>query len=307
MRFRQEIQALPRGAGLRLGEALADARARLAAAGIEGAAADSRALMRHALGLADRAPPLDEDRALAPDELRAFEAAVMRRLVREPVSRIRGRRGFWRRELALGPATLDPRPDTETLVEAALERLAGLRDRPLRLLDLGAGTGAIAIALLDELPAAFAVLVDRAEAAARIARDNLAACGLADRAGVVVGDWGAALTGGFDVVVSNPPYVRGGDIAGLDPDVRDHDPRLALDGGPDGFDAYRAIFADLPRLLAPGGFAVVELGAGQAGEARALAREAGLEVGGVRRDLGGIERALVLVAAAGCRTPGFAG
>ncbi|MBV1704533.1 MAG: methyltransferase, partial [Hyphomicrobiales bacterium] len=156
--------------------------------------------------------------------------------------------------------------------------------------------------------AATAILVDRSEAAARIARGNLAACGMSGRAAVMVGDWARALAGRFDVVVSNPPYIASAAIAALDPEVRDHDPRLALDGGADGLDAYRAIFAGLPRSMGADAFAVVELGAGQAEDVSAIARASGLEVAGVRRDLAGTERALVLRSGSvGCRDAGFAG
>ncbi|MFG1480866.1 peptide chain release factor N(5)-glutamine methyltransferase [Xanthobacter sp. V4C-4] len=221
-------------------------------------------------------------------------ALLLRRISGEPVARILGRREFWSLDLHLSPDTLVPRPDTETVVEEALHLCAD-RAAPLRILDLGTGSGAILAALLVERPAAWGIGVDRAEGAARAARDNLARAGVADRAAVLVGDWGAGLRGGFDLVVSNPPYIEHGALAGLSREVRLHDPVLALDGGPDGLDAYRAIVADLPRLLAPGGAAVLELGAGQEADVARLAAAAGLSVpAAARRDLAGIPRALAV-------------
>ncbi|MBL8587805.1 MAG: HemK family protein methyltransferase, partial [Methylobacteriaceae bacterium] len=194
---------------------------------------------------------------------------------------------------------LDPRPDTETLVEAALAALGPRRGEPLRLVDFGTGSGAVAAALLAELPAAFAVALDRAPAAARLARDNLRRNGLADRAAVLVGDWDAALAGGFDLVVSNPPYIPAGDIAGLAPEVRLHDPRLALDGGPDGLDAYRRLAPAAARLLAPGGLVLFEVGAGQAPAVAALLAAAGLSPAAPARDLAGRERVAIARAPGG--------
>lgn len=185
---------------------------------------------------------------------------------------------------------LDPRPDTETVVVTALAGLAGRRAEPLRLLDLGTGSGAILCALLVEWPAATGLGVDRSWEACRIARANAAACGVGSRALLVCADWTAAARGPFDAIVSNPPYIETGALAGLDPEVRDHDPRLALDGGPDGLSAYRALAPALPHLLAPGGLAVLEIGWSQASAVTALLAGQGLSALATHRDGGGRDR-----------------
>jgi release factor glutamine methyltransferase len=225
---------------------------------------------------------------------------VARRLAGEPVDRILGRRGFWTLDLAVTPATLSPRSDTETIVRAALERIdaEGRRNDRLRLLDLGTGTGAILLALLSELPEAVGLGVDASPAALDVAAANgdLANIG-ASRVEWRLGDWATGLSGPFDIIVSNPPYIPTADIAGLDREVREHDPHLALDGGADGLDCYRIILAQLSGLLAPGGFAVLELGFGQADSVKAIAEAEQLEVAGVHSDLGGVPRAMVLAPA----------
>lgn len=272
--------------------------ATLAAAGVEDADRDARLLLAEALGCAPGDLLLRADAPVTEEAAGTARAFAARRAAGEPVARIRGRREFWSLDFLLSPDTLVPRPDTETLVEAALAACPD-RDAALRILDLGTGTGAILAALLVERPRAFGLGMDRAEGAARTARDNLARNGLAGRACVAVGDWGAALAGagpgrGFDLVVSNPPYITSAEMADLPVEVRRHDPRLALEAGADGLDAYRAITADLPRLLAPGGVCVLELGAGQEAAVAALARAAGLLLDGpARRDLAGTARALV--------------
>ena len=230
-------------------------------------------------------------------EAGAVAALTSRRLAREPVARIVGRKEFWGLPLKLNAHTLVPRPETETVVEAALAALdrGGARTRTLRILDLGTGSGALLLALLSELPAAVGVGTDISAEALACARDNAAALGLAQRASFVACDYGAALAGPFDLIVSNPPYIAHGDIAALAPEVSEFDPLRALDGGIDGLDGYRAIAADAPRLLAPNGSLVVELGAGQADAVISLMRGAGLvPTEPPRPDLAGIARALVL-------------
>ncbi len=215
-----------------------------------------------------------------------LELLADRRAAREPVSRIVARREFWSRDFLLTPETFDPRPDSETVVEAALAAMPSCRN----MLDLGTGSGCLLAALLAERPGAWGLGVDRSPGACRAARRNLE--GLP--AAVAAGDWGTAVSGRFDLVVSNPPYIPSAEIAELMPEVRNHDPRLALDGGPDGLDAYRAILGDLPRLLYPDGTAVLELGFGQAEAVAGLAGAFGLRVGDIRADLGGIPRAMML-------------
>ena len=219
-------------------------------------------------------------------------AYARRRAAGEPLARIEGRRAFWRHEFTITADVLDPRADTETLVEAALSALAGRAGEPLRVLDFGVGSGAILAALLGEWPRATGLGVDASAAAAAVAAANFAALGLGERARTRVGRWDEGLDGGFDVIVSNPPYIPTAEIAGLAREVRQYDPRLALDGGADGLDAYRALAPAIGRLLAPNGRFFLEIGAGQGDEVVAILETVGLRVVERRRDLGGIERVL---------------
>jgi release factor glutamine methyltransferase len=280
-------------------EAHQRAAALLADAGIETPKRDARVLLCEAAAIDHAALLRDPDARLGEDAAARLRSFVERRLAREPVSRILGRREFWGLSLRITPDVLDPRADTETLVAAAVEALRDRRGDPLRILDLGTGSGALLCACLSEFPRAFGIGVDRSEAACRIARENLAACGFAGRGAIVCGDWGEALGEdgigpGFDLVVSNPPYVASGAIAGLGPEVRGHDPRPALDGGPDGLAAYRAIATDLSRLAAPHGVAVVEIGHDQAESAPVCFQQAGWHPVALRRDLENQPRALIL-------------
>jgi release factor glutamine methyltransferase len=269
-------------------EALRRAAALLAAAGIDEPRREARLLLAHALG----ATPEDLLRDPARSAPACFDALVARRAAREPMALILGHSEFWSLPFRVSPATLIPRPDSETLVEAALLACPD-RAAPLRVLDLGTGTGCLLLAVLSERPNAWGLGVDLSPAAAALAARNAAALGLADRTAFLCGDWATALQGRFDLVLSNPPYIEAGDIAGLAPELA-HEPRRALDGGTDGLAAYRVITAGLAGLLAPGGTAVLELGAGQAEAVCALAEDAGLVVAGLRADLAGIGRALLL-------------
>jgi release factor glutamine methyltransferase len=276
---------------------LAVARRHLAqafrAAGIDNPELDARVLIGHALGL-DHAQLAATERTLSEAERAVIARLAARRLAREPVARIVGVKEFWGLPLALSPATLVPRPESETVVEAALAAIGRAPGSSFRIADLGTGSGALLLALLHELPHAFGIGTDRLPGAVAVARGNARRLGLAARAGFVACDFGAALNGGFDLVVANPPYIRRGDIAALAPDVRDYDPAIALDGGDDGLDAYRVIAADARRLLAPTGVLVVELGAGQAAAVGDLLCVAGLcTAGGPHADLAGLPRALV--------------
>jgi release factor glutamine methyltransferase len=201
-----------------------------------------------------------------------------------------GHAGFWTLQLAVSDATLIPRADSEAVVEAALNAFEGGG----HVLDLGTGTGALLLAVLAERPTAWGLGIDRVSAAVRLAARNAATNGLATRASFLAGDWDAALAGRFDLVLSNPPYIATGEIRALMPEVARHEPVLALDGGADGLDAYRLLLERLPVLLAPGGVAVFEIGAGQRGAVESMALAAGLQPVGAARDLGGLDRALVL-------------
>ena len=253
---------------------------------------DARLLVGHALGLDHAALVAQSVRRLTATEAESLDAMLARRLAHEPVARILGTREFWSLPLRITPDVLVPRPETETVVEAVLT--VAERGRPLRIADLGVGSGAILLALLSELPAACGVGTDRDANVLGVARDNARRLGLASRAGFMACDFGAALAGGCDIVVSNPPYVRTPDIATLAPEVRDHDPRPALDGGPDGLAAYRAIAADAARLLAAGGWLAVEIGAGQGEAVSALLAGRGFAVAdGPLRDLAGRPRVVM--------------
>ncbi len=264
--------------------------AALAAAGVADARREARLILAHAAGR-DDAVVFARDVDLDAAGLARFRAAVARRAAREPLSRILGRREFWSLPFGLGPATLDPRPDTETLVAEALARV-GDRGRRLRILDLGTGSGCIALALLSELPMATAIGVDRSADACRVATANAVALGLGRRFHAVCGDWAAAIDAVFDLVVSNPPYIASAEVPQLEPEVACHDPAAALDGGPDGLDAYRRIVPALGRLLAPGGVAGLEVGAGQADAVADLLAAEGFAGVARARDLAGHERCL---------------
>ena len=263
--------------------------------GLDAPELDARLIVGHALGLDHAALAAQSRRVLAHQEADAIAALAARRLAREPVARILGRKEFWGLPFKLNAETLVPRPETETVVEAALANLDGENPklRALRIADLGTGSGALLLALLSELPGACGVGTDISPAALDCARDNALALGLSPRASFLACDYGAALQGPFDLLVSNPPYVARADIAALQAEVRDFDPRRALDGGPDGLHGYRAIAADARRLLARNGALVLELGQGQLGAVTALFAAAGLAPAPPRHDLAGIARALV--------------
>jgi release factor glutamine methyltransferase len=250
---------------------------------------DARLLVGHALGLDHTALAVASARELTQAEAERLDAVLIRRLAHEPVARIRGSKEFWSLPLAVTPDVLVPRPETETVVEAALALVK--RDRALRIADIGTGSGAILLALLSELSNARGVGTDRSERALAVARRNANDLGLADRAAFVVCHFADAIAGACDLVVANPPYIPSDHIETLAPDVRDYDPRLALDGGRDGLAAYRAIAGDAARVLAPGGWLVVEIGIGQAQAVAALLAQAGLAVHyEPRRDLAGLPR-----------------
>jgi release factor glutamine methyltransferase len=284
--------------GGRVALTIADARRdwarRLRECGVDSPELDASILIAHALGLDRAALAAAGSKGLSGADQNAIAAIAGRRLMREPVARIVDIKEFWSLPLRLGAATLVPRPETETVVEAVLAAIdaAGSRSRPLRIADLGTGSGAILLALLSELPNAFGVGADVSMPALEVARDNARRLGFS-RATFVASDMAATLGGPFDLIVSNPPYIASADITGLAPEVRDFDPRRALDGGDDGLQFYRVLAAEGPPLLAPGGLLAVELGAGQAPAVAALFAAAGLAASPPRHDLNGVARALV--------------
>ncbi len=285
-------------AGLTTGATAATARRRLTEAfreaGLDTPELDARLLVADALRLSHAALVAAGERPLEPREIDAIHARAVRRLTHEPVSRILGEREFWSLPLRLDPSVLDPRPETETIVEAALETVKTARSAARRILDIGTGTGALLLALLSELPQAFGIATDISVPALTLARGNARRLDLADRCTFVACNIAAALRGPFDLIVSNPPYIASAEIDTLAPEVRDHDPRHALDGGHDGLDLYRAIAADAARLMAPGATLVLELGRGQERPVSALLAAAGLRVmEPAKSDLLGLPRALL--------------
>lgn len=273
-----------------VGARLRSAAAALAAAGIENAQWEARLLLGHATGLDAAGLLRDRER---PVDAPGFDVMVAARAGRTPLAFLLGHQPFWTLDLLVSPDTLIPRADSEALVAAAV---AAFPDPAIvrRVLDLGTGTGCLLLAALTEFPDAWGVGVDLSPDAVALARRNARRLGLEARSAFTCGDWADALEGRFDLVLCNPPYVTTSDLTGLMPDVARHEPARALDGGPDGLDAYRRVTQALPALLGPGGRGVFELGAGQQLAVSSLGRAAGLDVLAVHDDLGGIARALVL-------------
>ena len=273
---------------------LRDTAVALTAAGIDNVRFEARLLLSHATGLT-----IEQLISRGPDAAPAAAAATLRELTarrvrREPMAYILGEREFWGLPFKVSPAVLIPRPDSETVIETVLDLLPD-RSRKMRILDLGLGSGCLLLTLLREYPQATGVGIEASEAALAVARGNAEALGVAPRARLSSGDWRQAgwsdrLEGPFDLLVSNPPYIESAVVDGLMPEVAAHEPRLALDGGADGFAAYRIIAAEAPRLVVPGGWAVVEAGEGQAPDIATLFGAAGLTPKPARQDLGGIAR-----------------
>jgi release factor glutamine methyltransferase len=258
---------------------------------------DARILVGHALGLDRTALLLAGERRLEATEIARIDRLAARRLRREPIARITATKEFWGLPLRITPDVLVPRPQTETVVEEALAAVdrTGMRARALRIADLGVGSGAILIALLAELPNACALGTDRDPAAVALARENARRLGVAGRAAFVACDFGAAVAPPCDLVVTNPPYIRTDEIAGLEADVREFDPRGAIDGGPDGLAAYRVIAIQARHILAPGACLIAEIGQGQGDAVAGILAAAGF--GGIRivPDLAGVSRVVVAV------------
>lgn len=275
-----------------LGSFLAEAAAALSVAGFDEPRRHARRLLGGVSGSSAAELLSHPERELKQDAADRLRRALGRLIDGEPLSRVLGRREFWGLSFALSTDTLDPRPESETLVEAVLAQIAD-RSAPLSFLDLGTGTGCLLLALLSECPTAIGLGTDIAAGAIRTARSNAAELGLSDRARFLIGDWGGALSGQFEAIVANPPYIGTEELAQLPPEVSRYDPQRALDGGDDGLDAFRAIALDLPALLAPGGVLAAELGSGQAPGVAAIFEARGLTIEAVECDLAGVERCVV--------------
>ena len=275
------------------GRVYRDVVARFREAGIETPELDARLLLSAATGIDDVRLIADPDVVIETGPLAKLKTLVEGRLAGKPVSRLIGTREFWGLDFTLSAATLDPRPDSETLVELVLANVAD-KNAAVRVLDFGTGRGCLLLALLSELTGAQGVGIDCSQDAVRMARQNAAKLGLDDRALFQTGNWGEGLDAAFDIIVSNPPYIPSADLEALSREVREHDPERALDGGADGLDAYRCVFPEMQRLLAQDGFGAVEFGIGQSEDVADIAQDAGLDVYGVATDLGGVQRVLMV-------------
>lgn len=277
----------------RSGQVYRDVVERFRKAEVTTAELDARLLLSAATGVSDVSLIADPNRLLEPEGLASLELLVAQRIAGRPVSRLLGVREFWGLDFSLNVETLDPRSDSETLIEAVLEKIPG-KSAPLRILDLGTGTGCLLLALLSEFSNAKGTGVDCSEQAIEAATQNAEHLRLGTHSTFQVGDWAAGLDGVFDVIVSNPPYIPTGDLSGLSVEVREHDPSKALDGGPDGLDAYRHLFPEMKRLLEPGGYGFLEFGEGQSSDIATIAENAGFEVCEIRADLAGVLRVLTV-------------
>lgn len=269
-----------------------DVRKRLETAGVDTPVLDARLLLETGASVSRLEIITDPRRPVTAAQVEAVNALTARREAREPVSHIIGRKHFWTLDLAVNSNVLSPRPETEFVVEAGLQQLLPA-DAPHRVLDLGTGSGAIVLALLNARSNATGVAVDISEAALEIARLNAEVLGISSRLDIRRGNWAKGVDERFDLVVSNPPYIPTGDIDALAPEVARFEPRLALDGGADGLVAYRTITTSLPGLLKSGGAFALEVGIGQADSVKAMAEEAGLIAAEPWRDLQGIPRVVV--------------
>jgi len=278
---------------MRRKEALDSLKRAFASASIPTAALDARLLCMHALGIDATALLIHDDIFLNAEDMQRLNAFAERRLAGESVARISGMREFWGLPFRLTPQTLEPRPDTETLVEAVLESCWN-RQPAMQILDLGTGTGCILISILSEFPKATGVGVDISPEAVTVATENALLNNVGNRASFVVSDWLENVTGRFDLVVSNPPYIRSSVIAELEPEVRDFDPMTALDGGDDGLVAYRHIVRHGRTVLRDGGLLILEIGYDQKEEITGLGHENGFDVVGFREDLAGHTRVVIL-------------
>jgi release factor glutamine methyltransferase len=275
-----------------IGDLLKDSAARLAAAGIDGAVREVRLLLQAAAGIPIATQIAFPERMVAADAALRFEHLLERRARREPMAHILGQREFWSLAFKVTADTLDPRPDSETLVQAVLDQVPD-RSAALQLVDFGTGSGCLLLALLHELPNASGLGVDVSTAALAVAAENANALALARRASFHRGNWDDGLDPGFDILLSNPPYIPSGDIGALQPEVAAFEPRRALDGGVDGLDAYRRLGPAAMRLLATGGLAAFEIGLGQGDSVRRIMAAAGLRHIATAHDLAAVERCVL--------------
>jgi release factor glutamine methyltransferase len=271
---------------------LAGASARLAAAGIDGSMREARLLLQAAADIPIATQVAFPEREVEPAAVERLRDLLERRASREPMAHILGRREFWSLTFRVTADTLDPRPDSETLVEAVLGQTPD-RSAPLRLLDFGTGTGCLLLALLHELPHATGLGIDISRAALQVAEENAAALGLGARASFRHGDWDEGIEPAFDIIIANPPYISSGDMAALQPEVALHEPHLALDGGPDGLACYRRLGPAAARLLSAGGLAALEIGEGQGESVVAIGQAAGLQHAVTATDLSAVPRCVL--------------
>jgi release factor glutamine methyltransferase len=284
---------LPDLAGDPVSALLDRAAARLANAGINRPRHEARLLLAHLTGLSHAHQIADPDQLLGDDAQSQFERLIARRENREPMSHLTGEREFWSLPFKVNSAVLDPRPDSETLVAAAFEYLPDL-ERAYSVLDLGTGSGCLLLAVLRHRAKAFGTGIDVSQEALRIAVQNADNLDLSRRVSFICGDWGDTVESSFDLILCNPPYITTGEMSTLAPEVARYEPRTALDGGDDGLEAYRELLPQLPRLLRSDSVAIVEIGVGQASDVAAIAKNFGLGVTGIYRDLSGIQRCLAI-------------
>ena len=271
---------------------------RLARAGIDTARMDARLLLAEATGLTAESIFAHPGRPLVEAQAGRFEGLVERRRGRQPMAQILGRREFWSLAFKVTEHTLTPRPDSEILVEAAagwLDGREGGRNAPVRVLDLGTGTGCLLLALLSEFPGATGVGLDVSPRALEVARENARDLGMEKRTRMIQGDWRDGLSGSYEVVFLNPPYIPDRDLEGLEPEVSAFEPRLALAGGPDGLESYRIAISSLAQVLPPGGLAVIEIGLGQAPAVAEISQGNNLQVIEIKKDLANIPRCVLAV------------
>lgn len=277
---------------LTIAEALAEAVEQLEEAGVDSAHLDARLLLSRVLGVSRAYLTMHADAYLSDSELMAFDVLVERRAAREPMAQILGEREFWSLNFRVTADTLDPRPDSESIIEAVLRYVPSKQSR-LLMADFGVGSGCLLLSLLSEYPRAHGLGVDMSAAALEVAEKNAHTLGLSTRATFHQTSWGEGVIGRYDVIVSNPPYIRESDMAALEPEVTQYEPHSALVGGEDGLEAYRALLPDVKRLLAPNGIAVLEFGQGQAADVTAIAEANELRMLETCKDLAGIERCAV--------------